>query len=83
MNKKQIEPTPALSSPALAALFAIARKNATTEGELIAAVNLARRRNPDLAEEAARELARLDVAVESTCTDNWNDDEQDNAADAA
>jgi hypothetical protein len=76
-HRKQIESTPALS-----ALVGIAKRTARTEGEVIAAVNQARRRNPDLAEEAARELARLDAAVESTW-DSWNYDEQETAADAA
>lgn len=77
MNReKQIESTPALS-----ALVRIARRTARTEGELIAAVNDARRNNPDLAAEALRELAALNAAVESTW-DTWNDDGQE-TADAA
>jgi hypothetical protein len=76
-HKQQIESTPALTE-----LVRIARLTARTEGEVMAAVNQARRRNPDLAAEAMRELARLNAAVESTWN-GWNDDKQETAADAA
>jgi hypothetical protein len=75
MNRmKQIESTPALTE-----LIRIARRIATSENDIIGATILARRRNPELAEEAARELARLDAAVESTAERHHHEENEEAA----